>query len=158
MSIVAKRLDGRRRHLVRKSKTMWRRQHCIRRVPAARERGTAAPLLSAHVYCGHGRPFQLLLRSSVMLLMGIQGCQTVSQSIDRSRILMYFPCLPLPIPFFPSSPHPLPFLPSFNFNFNFPLRSRPPDCGLGVWEGISSPADPGGARPPNAFWCIVGIN
>jgi len=27
-------------------------------VPAVRERGTAAPpLFSAHVYCGHGRPY-----------------------------------------------------------------------------------------------------
>jgi len=34
-------------------------------VPALRERGTAAPtfLFSAHVYCGHGRPSQLLLIS-----------------------------------------------------------------------------------------------
>ena len=36
------------------------------RVPALRETGTAAPpILSAHVYCGHGRPSQLLLRSSL---------------------------------------------------------------------------------------------
>jgi len=32
-------------------------------VYSSRERGIAAPLLSAHVYCGHGRPSQLLLRS-----------------------------------------------------------------------------------------------
>jgi len=32
-------------------------------VPAIRERGTAAPLLLAHVCCGHGRPSQLLLSS-----------------------------------------------------------------------------------------------
>ena len=32
-------------------------------VPALRERGTAAPLFSAHVYCGHGRPSPLLLSS-----------------------------------------------------------------------------------------------
>jgi len=32
-------------------------------VPALRKRGTAAPLFSAHVYCGHGRPSQLLLSS-----------------------------------------------------------------------------------------------
>jgi len=32
-------------------------------VPALRERGTAAPIFSAHVYCGHGRPSQLLLSS-----------------------------------------------------------------------------------------------
>jgi len=30
-------------------------------VPALRERGTAATLFSAHVYCDHGRPSQLLL-------------------------------------------------------------------------------------------------
>jgi len=33
------------------------------RVPAPRERGTAAPLFSAHVYCGHGSPSQLLMTS-----------------------------------------------------------------------------------------------
>jgi len=33
-------------------------------VAALRERGTAAPhLFAAHVYCGHGRPSQLLLNS-----------------------------------------------------------------------------------------------
>jgi len=31
--------------------------------PATGERGTAAPLVSAHAYCGHGRPSQLLLSS-----------------------------------------------------------------------------------------------
>jgi len=30
---------------------------------SSRENGTAAPLFSAHVYCGHGRPSQLLLSS-----------------------------------------------------------------------------------------------
>ena len=30
---------------------------------APRERDTKAPLFSAHVYCGHGRPSQLLLSS-----------------------------------------------------------------------------------------------
>jgi len=39
------------------------RPHCIRRGPSSHERGTAAPLFSAHVYCGHGRPSQLLLSS-----------------------------------------------------------------------------------------------
>jgi len=38
------------------------RPHCIRRGHSSRERGTAAtPLFSAHVYCGHSRPSQLLL-------------------------------------------------------------------------------------------------
>jgi len=34
--------------------------HCTKRCPSSRERGTAAPIFSAHVYCGHGRPSQLL--------------------------------------------------------------------------------------------------
>ena len=32
-------------------------------VPALRETGTAARIFSAHIYCGHGRPSQLLLSS-----------------------------------------------------------------------------------------------
>ena len=32
-------------------------------VPALRETGTVAPIFSAHVFCGHGRPSQLLLSS-----------------------------------------------------------------------------------------------
>jgi len=36
-------------------------------VPAVRERGTAVTPLFAHVYCGHGRPSQLLLSSCLML-------------------------------------------------------------------------------------------
>jgi len=35
-------------------------------VPALHERGTAAPIFSAHVYCGHGRPSQLLLISCII--------------------------------------------------------------------------------------------
>jgi len=34
-------------------------------VPGLCERGTAAPLFSVHVYCGHGRPYQLLLSSCI---------------------------------------------------------------------------------------------
>jgi len=38
------------------------RPHCVRRAPSSPlERGTAAPLFSAHVYCGYVRPSQLLL-------------------------------------------------------------------------------------------------
>ena len=33
------------------------------RVPALHKTGTAAPIFSARVYCGHGRPSQLLLSS-----------------------------------------------------------------------------------------------
>jgi len=36
-------------------------------VPALRQRGIAAPLLSAHVYCGHGRPSQLQMSSCLKL-------------------------------------------------------------------------------------------
>jgi len=36
------------------------RPHCVRRGPTIRERGTAAPVFSAHVYCGDGHPSQLL--------------------------------------------------------------------------------------------------
>ena len=39
------------------------RPHCTRRGRSSCERGTAAPLFSAHVYCGHGCPSQLLLSS-----------------------------------------------------------------------------------------------
>jgi len=34
-------------------------------VPALRKRGTASPIFSAHVYCGHGCPSQVLLSSCV---------------------------------------------------------------------------------------------
>jgi len=44
------------------------RPHCVRRGPIyTRERGTAAPPFSAHVYCGHGRPSQLLLSSCTFI-------------------------------------------------------------------------------------------
>jgi len=40
------------------------RPQCIRWGPSSRERGIAAPpLYSAHVYCGHGHPSQLLMSS-----------------------------------------------------------------------------------------------
>ena len=45
------------------------RPHCTRRGPSSRERGTAAPLFSAYVYCGHGRPSQLLLSSCYVRYM-----------------------------------------------------------------------------------------
>jgi len=45
------------------------------RGPSSRERGTAAPLFSAHVYCGHGRPSQLLLSSCT------NGCQKAVASL-----------------------------------------------------------------------------
>ena len=45
------------------------RPHCVRRGPSSlrRERGTAAALFWAHVYCGHGRLSQLLLSSCIVL-------------------------------------------------------------------------------------------
>jgi len=37
--------------------------HSVLDGPSFRKRGIAAPLFPAHVYCGHGRPSQLLLSS-----------------------------------------------------------------------------------------------
>jgi len=39
------------------------RPHCIRRCPSCPRKGHNSPHLLAHVYCGHGRPSQLLLSS-----------------------------------------------------------------------------------------------
>ena len=39
------------------------RPHCITRDPRYPRKGNSSPLFSAHVYCGHGRPSQLLLSS-----------------------------------------------------------------------------------------------
>jgi len=42
----------------------WPRPLCIRRVRSYPRKGhSSPPLFSAHVYCGHGRPSQLLLSS-----------------------------------------------------------------------------------------------
>ena len=40
-------------------------------VLALRKRGTAAPVFSAHVYCGHGRASQLLLSSCLFLTFSL---------------------------------------------------------------------------------------
>jgi len=37
------------------------RPRCIRRGPSSPQKGHSSPLFSAHIYCGHGRPSQLLL-------------------------------------------------------------------------------------------------
>ena len=42
-------------------------------VPALRDGGTAALLFSAHVYCGQGRPCQLLLSFCKYITMSVQG-------------------------------------------------------------------------------------
>jgi len=39
----------------------WPRPHCIRRGPSSLQKGHSSPPFSAHVYCGHDRPSQLLL-------------------------------------------------------------------------------------------------
>ena len=61
MSIVAKRWMDEDATLYRSRPRP--RPHCTRWGPSSHERGTATPLFSAHVYCGHGRPSQLLLSS-----------------------------------------------------------------------------------------------
>ena len=47
-----------------------------RRGPSSHKRGTAAPLFSAHVYCGHGRPSQLLLSSCYEIKAGLVTVRT----------------------------------------------------------------------------------
>ena len=71
---------------------------------------------------------------------------------------------PFPFPFL-SSPFPSRSLisPSLFLSPPFPplhpLRSRTPLIKVrGSGERLSSPAGPDGARPPNVFWCILGIN
>jgi len=48
------------------------RPHCVRRGPSsARNWYSSPPIFSARVYCGHGRPSQLLL-SSYLLFCGLE--------------------------------------------------------------------------------------
>ena len=63
MSIVAKLLDGSRWHLIGMEVGLGPGHFVLVGFPAIGERGTAAPLFSAHAYCGHGRQSQLLLSS-----------------------------------------------------------------------------------------------
>jgi len=62
------------------------KSHCVRRRPSSppRERGTAVPLYSAHLYCGHGCPYQLLL-SSCSFILGKYVGLTVTQQYCPSR-------------------------------------------------------------------------
>ena len=70
------------------------RSHCTRRGPSSRERGTAAPaLFSAHVYCGHGRPSQLLLSSCNVLFVWLfieasSACIENIRSTMNTRLLL----------------------------------------------------------------------
>jgi len=86
------------------------RPHCVRRGPSSpRERGTAAapPLFTAHVYCGHGRPSQLLLSSctagyvklecgfmpNVLATLGIQVAPSVENNEKRKfRNFIFVSC------------------------------------------------------------------
>jgi len=58
MFIVAKRLDA-----IDTEADLGPGHIVLDGVPALRERRTAAPIFSAHVYCGHGCPCRLLLSS-----------------------------------------------------------------------------------------------
>ena len=55
--------------------------------PALRERGTAPPLLLGHVYCGHGRPSQLLLSSCIDLRKN-RTILNVSNGIEKTTMLI----------------------------------------------------------------------
>jgi len=64
MSIVANWLDGSRCHLV--GELGLSSGHIVRRgpnYPSPAKGAQHPPVFSAHVYCGHGRPSQLLLSS-----------------------------------------------------------------------------------------------
>ena len=54
-------------------------------------RGTAAPLFSTHVYCGHGRPSQLLL-SSCLVLSRMTGRRANSQMLESADFLASKSC------------------------------------------------------------------
>ena len=54
-------------------------------VLAPRERGTAAPIFSAHVYCDHGRPSQLLLSSCVELDLVFFSVPVLRQQIVNRK-------------------------------------------------------------------------
>ena len=56
------------------------RPHCIRRGPSSARKGhSSPPIFSAHVYCGHGRPSQLLLSSCTWFQS--QTSQTASRPV-----------------------------------------------------------------------------
>jgi len=62
------------------------RPHCTRRGPSSRKKGTAAPpLFSAHVYCGHVRPSQLLLSSCILAKCLLAGWGTSSPRTRDGR-------------------------------------------------------------------------
>jgi len=58
------------------------RPHCVKGGPSSPcERGTAAPLFLAHVYCSHSSPSQLLLSScSTLVLTGLPYASTLFKS------------------------------------------------------------------------------
>ena len=72
--------------------TTWYRSRPRRRhivldgFPALRERGTAAPLFLAQVYCGHGRPSQLLLSSCCTAHSRVSVYFTMSNYSEHSLL------------------------------------------------------------------------
>ena len=57
------------------------RPQCTKQGPSSRKRGTAAPLFSVHVYCGQGRPSQLLLSSCLQDVTGTSVVLVVNSDI-----------------------------------------------------------------------------
>ena len=86
---------------------------------------------------------------------GVSDCQSVDRQVKNTDVL---PVSSRPGPFFSYPLLPIPFLSSPHSTSTSLLEVGPLIAAWESGEGISSPADPGGARPPNAFWCIVGIN
>jgi len=54
-------------------------------VPALHETGTAATLFSAHVYCDHGRPSQLLLSSCNSYIWGMMSVKITKSTIKNEN-------------------------------------------------------------------------
>jgi len=61
------------------------RPHCIKLAPSSARNGHRAPILSGHVYCGHGRPSQLLLSSCLKQLSQTAGFSVVKHSTKVSQ-------------------------------------------------------------------------
>ena len=59
--------------------------HCIRRGPSYPRKGHSTSLFSAHVYCGHGRPSQLLLSSCLYFLFKAVSRTFINRHLDTPR-------------------------------------------------------------------------
>ena len=95
---------------------------------------------------------------SVIFRKGVQAASAWSASLILVPSRAYLGSISTPShPYLLLLPvNPSLLLPSTSFP-SPSLRSRLPLIQLRVWRSaVSSPAGPGGSRPPNAIWCILG--